>query len=300
MTTDDTMGTILAIVNPKAGGGRAAERWRAMKPLVERHLSFTEEWTTAPGHATEIARQAAERGVDRVLAIGGDGTVHEVVNGLAGTHVALGLLPMGTGNDFARSAGVSGQTEDIAARLAKGSTRAVDLGFVNGRYYINVAGVGFDAQVARIVSEMPRKGQGTVPYLATAVRLAFHYENPALTITLDGTEQAPQKRLLIAVGNGAAYGGGMKICPGARIDDGLLNVLLVDALHGFPLLGLLAMVFRGGHLRDRRVSMVQAREIHVDGPSSVPVHADGEVIGGLPATFSVKPGALQLWTPGPS
>ncbi len=289
----------MVIVNPAAGAGRAAARWRALAETARRHLTFQEEWTGARGHATELAAAAVADGIRRILVIGGDGTLLEVANALAGTQVALGVLPMGTGNDFVRSAGITGKPEELLPRMAAGTTRAVDLGRVNGRYFMNVAGVGFDAEVARIVSEKPRHGNGTVPYLGTAIRQAFRYVPPEVAVTIDDGEAAPpSRRLMVAVGNGATYAGGMKVCPGAVLDDGVLDVLLVGDLRGFGLLKILGRVFNGSHLSDRRVQLVPARTLRIDGSSDVTLHTDGEVIGHLPAEFSVAPGALQLWVPG--
>lgn len=258
---------------------------------------FEEHWTQAPGEGGRVAAEAARAGVSRLLAIGGDGTLHEVANGAAGTGLAVAVLPFGTGNDFARTAGFFVRPERLLAALAPGRCRRVDLGEVHGRLYINVAGVGFDAEVARIVNALARKAGGTLPYLTTAVRLAFTYRPPALAVALDGVTLEPGPRLLVAIGNAAAYGGGMQICPGARVDDGALDALIVGPVHGWSTLGLLPKVFRGRHLADARVSLRRAGRIEIQGPADTAVHADGEIVGCLPATFSVRPQALTLWTP---
>ncbi len=288
----------LVVVNPAAGAGRVARDWRRLAGDARRCFPFEERWTTAPGDATDIAAAAAADGFSRILSVGGDGTLHEVVNGAAGTGLAVGVLPLGTGNDFARCTGLLRPARPLLEGLARGGTRLIDLGRVHDRYYVNIAGAGFDAEVARQVNAMASKASGTIPYLLTAVRLAFVYQPPAITITLDDLPPlGPETRLLVAVGNTRAYGGGMRVCPQAKVDDGLLDVLMVGDLRRWATLGLLPKVFLGAHLGHPAVDYAQARSVRLDGPANVALHADGEVLGGLPATFSVLPGALRLWTP---
>ena len=289
----------LVIVNPAAGGGRAAHRWRGLRATARAAFRFEEVETSGPGDATRLAREAATSGYTHLLAVGGDGTLHEVVNGTALSGVSVGLLPLGTGNDFARSAHLLRSAEQLLAGLASGRHRVIDLGLVHGQYYLNVAGVGFDAEVAREVNALARKGGGTIPYLLTAVRDAFRYDPPLLTLTVgDGPARPPQACLLVAIGNASAYGGGMRVCPGAVLDDGLLDVLTVREIRAWAILGLLPKVFVGRHLGHPQVKYERAAEVHIEGPPSVALHADGEIVGGLPATFTVVPRALALWVPG--
>ena len=288
----------LVVINPAAGSGRARQRWAAVRDEAARLFPFEEAFTEAPGHATTLAQHAVADGWQRILAVGGDGTLHELANGLANTRVALAALPCGTGNDFARSVGLAQPPRRLLQGLALGARRAVDLGQVQGRYYLNVAGVGVDAEVARLVNAMPRKGGGTVPYLLTAIREAFHYTCPELTIQVDDQPaQLPAPQLMVAVGNASAYGGGMRICPGAAVDDGLLDVLSVGNLRGWATLALLPKVFVGRHTGHPAVRYGRAATVRVTGPAEVALHADGELLAGLPATFTICPRALQLWVP---
>ena len=288
----------LVVVNPAAGGGRSEARWRAVESAVRAAFPFDLHYTTAPGDATVVARQAAGTGITRVLAVGGDGTLHELVNGLAGSAVALGVLPVGTGNDFARASGFMMPAAALIAGLAGCHRRRVDLGRVAGRYYINVAGVGFDAHVAATVNAMASKRGGTLPYVGTALREAFRYRPPLLDVWADGAQIVRHSPcLLVAVGNTSAYGGGMRICPGARFDDGELDALLVGDVFGWQTVGLLPRVFVGRHLGHPGVRLQRARRVRIEGPAHIQLHADGEVVGGLPAEFEVAPAALTLWTP---
>lgn len=246
-----------------------------------------------------MARQAAQAGIRRVLSVGGDGTLHEVVNGIQDCPVAIGVLPLGTGNDFARSVGLPPSPEAVLRALARGSIRQIDVGEVHGERYVNIAGVGFDAEVARRVNAMRSKASGTVPYLMTAVREAFRYEPPVLSLARDGGVPGPECPLLmVAVGNTSTYGGGMRVCPEAVVDDGLLDVLVVQPLRAWALLSLLPRVFLGKHLGSASVSSGRAQRLTITGPSDTPLHADGELLPGLPATFTIHPRGLSLWSPG--
>ncbi len=288
----------MVLINPAAGGGRAGRRWEMIRSLASRQFSFDEHRTREPGEATRVAAQAARDGVERMLVVGGDGTLHEVVNGLAGTAVRVAPMPFGTGNDFARGVGMKIGPSDLLEGLARDGERFVDLGQVHGRYYLNVAGVGFDAEVARIVNAMPTKAGGTLPYLMTAVREAFRFQPSELSVCMDGAARPPGRQLMVAVGNGSAYGGGMQVCPGAEVDDGLLDVLLVGDLRGAAILRLLPRVFRGKHLGCAGVELHRAARVEIDGPAQAVLHADGELLGGLPAVFTVAHRALRLWIPG--
>lgn len=295
---NDTPST-LVVINPAAGSGRAAGIWARLRATAHELFPFDEITTRGPGDAQRLARTAAAAGVRRILAVGGDGTLHELVNALAHTPVALGVLPSGTGNDFARSQGFLGPLPQLLERLAQGVHRPVDLGQAGDTYYLNVAGVGFDADVAKRVNALPRKGHGTLPYLGEAVRGAFRFDPPSLELHFDsGDVVGPERLLLVAVGNAPAYGGGMRICPEARVDDGLLDVLVVGDIRGWGTLALLPRVFLGRHLGHPRIRLFRARRVTVAGPASVTLHADGEVAGGLPVTFQVHPAALTLWAPG--
>ena len=289
----------LVIVNPTAGGGRCAANWRRLAPLARTLFPFEEEHTAARGGAVHLARQAADAGMQRVLSVGGDGTLHEVVNGIQDRPVAVGVLPLGTGNDFVRSIGLPRSPEVLLRGLARGGVRRIDVGQVHGERYVNIAGVGFDAEVARRVNAMRTKASGTVPYLLTAVDEAFRYQAPALSLARDGAAPDPDcPFLMVAVGNTSTYGGGMRVCPQAVVDDGLLDVLVVRPLQGWALLSLLARVFLGKHLGSPSVSSGYVRSLTITGPRDTPLHADGELLPGLPATFTVHPRGLSLWSPG--
>lgn len=288
----------LCIVNPVAGSGRGKKAWEQVAPtLASLHPEVA--WTERAGHATEIARRACGDGFTHLIAVGGDGTIHEVVNGMDGAETALAIIPAGTANDFARSAGIPFRAVAAATGLQRDRRRAVDVGVCHGQRYLNVAGAGFDAEVARKINAGPRRSRGAVPYVWTAVRLAFRYDSASMRLNLDGRELR-QRFLVVAVGNASAYGGGMRICPRAVIDDGLLDVCMVGHLKGTQILRILPKVFLGRHIHHPAVRYERAQHVRIDSESpdaDVAVHADGELVGGLPIAFTLQPGACTLWMP---
>lgn len=294
----------VVILNPKAGAGRALRTWSRVRSSLRSLFDDVDEWASErPGHATELARRAVERGAAAIIAVGGDGTIHEVVNGMAESVTPLGILPFGTGNDFARALGISPAPAGALAVIAGRHARRVDLGRVHGQFYVQVAGTGFDAVVAERVNRGGRAGSGAVTYVRHLLATLITYRNTDSRLCTDGDAADPGiqgKVLLLAVANTAYYGGGMKICPGARPDDGLLDWCRIGDMNKLEVLRALPRVFGGTHVRLPKVDTGRAASVLVEGPPDLPVHADGELVGTLPARFECVPGALSVFTPAPA
>ena len=287
----------LVIVNPAAGRGRAARVWQRLR---DEHRSVECVLTEAPGHARRLARDAVARDVERVVVVGGDGTVSEVAGGVAGTRVAVGVVPAGTGNDFSRALGVPTAT-GAAARLAlEGPAQWVDLGQARigerSVAFVNVAGCGFDAEVVRRTSAAPRLG-GTLPYLIGIVRTLSAFRPRPMRFHVDG-RLLERCSLGVAVANGPRYGGGMLIAPRAAIDDGLFDICLIGNVSPVQVLALLPRLYAGTHGGHRAVEFFKCRELRVEPVVSADVscQADGELLGEVPVTFSIQPRGLLCVT----
>jgi diacylglycerol kinase (ATP) len=280
---------VLAVVNPAAGGGRPGRVWAELSPTGMECVR-----TERPGHATEIAREAAAGGYERVVAVGGDGTVSEVTAGLVGSETALGIVPCGTGNDFSRALGVPSRPS-AALRLALGgSARPIDVGRIDiagrSRWFANVAGCGFDAEVVRRL----RRGQSSLVYLFGVLRTVTGYKPRRMRVEFDG-RMVERRAVGVAVANGPRYGAGLRIAPRASLDDGLFDVCVVGALGAAGILGLLPFLYLGAHARYPRVELFRARSVAIEGDAGC--QADGELVGDLPARFEVVPGALRVVAP---
>jgi diacylglycerol kinase (ATP) len=265
------------------------------------------EWrfTEKSGDARALAQAAVDAGARLVVAVGGDGTLHEVMNGVLGSGATVGLVPYGTGNDFGRALGLYGDLELACKTLTSGIVRKVDVGVIEGegtggpRHFLVLAGTGYDARTAQTVNSGIRFLSGPLAYVWGAILTLWRFTPFALTLTLD---DAPPRRLsamFVSFANAETTGGGMKIAPGAKVDDGCLDICLVAAVSKPTLLYNLTQIFSGQHIRSPAVSMHKARKLTVDADPPQPLLIDGEVVGTTPATVTLLPGALPFLVPSP-
>ena len=276
----------LVIVNPIAGRG-AGERVipRIVRLLREHGLSFDLVRTERPWHAAELARQAVVSGYRTVVAVGGDGTSNEVLNGLMAAReagegeAAMGVLCVGTGNDFAYGMGIPLDLEEGCAALARGRTRRVDVGHARGfRYFGNGIGIGFDAAVNVVASRLQRL-RGFLVYLIAVLRtLLFYYRAPLTRIELDD-QTLEQPALMISVMNGRRMGGGFLMTPFSRPDDGLFDLCIGKKMSQLEMLSFVPRFMKGTQVGDPRVIMTRSRRVRVKVEEGTQVvHADGETL----------------------
>lgn len=293
-------GPPLVIVNPVAGDGRALRFWQACRSAVAEHGAGVEEVvTTGPGQATETAAQAGER---LVVAVGGDGTVHEVIQGLLGGNPPrrprLAILQRGTGSDLARSVAAPKAANQIARWLQSDRYWTVDAGVVDtstGRhFFLNAADAGIGAAVVGRAQHGVRRLGGTVNFLMAALISLLRHRNQLVRLQLDGSAFESECVRTIAVANGRWFGGGMQIAPAARLDDGLLDVVVVGDVSRWLGIRSLPLLYRGTHGRLRQVRFARARVVRIEADEPVGIEADGELIGETPAEFRVLPGAIDL------
>lgn len=248
-------------------------------------------------HGWEVAQQAAGHGFESVVAVGGEGTVHEVINGLlrsrADHQPTLAVIPGGTANDFARCLGIPLRPELAARLLLNGARRHVDVGRVNDRYYATISGVGFDAEVAKQVNRWPKLVSGTAIYTVAILKMLATYSPVETRVTIDAQVQT-LRMFLLAAANTDRYAGGMYMAPHARIDDGRLGIVLAGDLTKAETLAVLPKVFSGDHLKHPKVFHTTAQHVRVESDVPLAIHADGETVGTVPATFSVIPRALEV------
>lgn len=293
----------IIIVNPTAGGGRAGRLLGWLRERLVHRPDARLVVTDAPGDAERWAADTTGRH-DRVIAVGGDGTVQETVNGLldGASGATLGIVPVGTGNDLARSLGLSGDpavawTSAIGERTAAVDVAAARRADGRTRWFASAGGVGFDAEVARAMAGRRGRQRGRTGYLATALMQLWGYRNRPVRVTLDGDEAIERSVLLVAVTNGAYYGGGMHIAPGAQVDDGMLDVCIVGDIGRLDALRQIPNLYRGRHVEHPAVELRRARVVELDGGPETLAHLDGEPFGELPIRIEVRPGALTVAVP---
>jgi YegS/Rv2252/BmrU family lipid kinase len=301
----------LVIVNPRSGGGLSEARWaRLVEGLTDGLGPFDSVFTKAQRDATDIARREALAGRRLVVAFGGDGTISETADGIldagAGGATELGIIPRGTGGDFRRTLELPEDLADAARRVREGSPRAIDAGRVRFvghdgaeivRHFVNVSSFGFSSTVAGRANASSKRFGAKAAFLGATVRSLFSYDNIDVWLSLDGGPRERRRVLMVAVGNGRFFGGGMKICPTAQLDSGALDVVVVGDLGRAEVITKIGRLFEGTHIGLEDVTAARARTLvaaPVEADAVVPLELDGETPGRLPATFEVVPGALRV------
>jgi YegS/Rv2252/BmrU family lipid kinase len=308
----------LIIVNPASAGGATGEAWPGVASVVRQHFgAFEVAFTQRGGEAIEIAERESRAGRRFVIACGGDGTISEVANGIlrAESETELGILPSGTGGDFRRTLDIPLRTADAARALRVGERRVMDAGHVTfmneggaeeSRFFVNVASFGMGGDVIKRVKSrggLPagaaRLLSGRLSFAAAAVQAAVTFEKPLVRISLDGGAESQLTIANFCVANARYFGGGMKIAPHAKIDDGRFDVVAVGDVSALTVLANSYRLYLGTHLGMQEVRHAHARRVRAESAdgSVVKLEVDGELVGRLPATFELRPGALPVRCP---
>jgi diacylglycerol kinase (ATP) len=291
---------LVLLVNPAARGGRTV---RLLGPVARRLRAGGAEVSVIVGDsaadALERACAAVAERPDALVAFGGDGLVHLAVQAVAGTDVPLGIIPAGTGNDIATALGVPRKDPIAAARtVLRGRSRLVDAARVRaGRADELFAGVvccGFDSRVNERANGLTWP-PGMARYLVATVQELRRFRPIPFRVTFDDGEPIEREAMLVAVGNTSSYGAGMRVCPDARPDDGLLDVMILEAVSTAEFVRVFPSVYRGSHVSHQAVSVRRVRSVRLEAPDVV-AYADGERIGPSPVTCEIQPGALRVIT----
>jgi YegS/Rv2252/BmrU family lipid kinase len=301
----------LVIVNPRSGGGLSEKRWARIRGALTDGLGELDSaFTSGPRDASAIAEREAAAGRRLILALGGDGTISEVADGVlaagAGATTEIALIPRGTGGDFRRTLDLPHDPGAAARHLREAAARPVDAGRVRYhtadgreavRHFVNVASFGFSSAVATRANASSKRFGGRVAFLGATLRALLSYENTDVWLSLDGGPRERHRLLMAAVGNGRFFGGGMKICPEARLDDGALDLVAVGDFSRADVLTRIGRLYDGTHLELEDVVSARVRSMTaeaVEADLQIPVELDGETPGFLPAAFEVLPGALRV------
>jgi diacylglycerol kinase (ATP) len=297
---------VVFLVNPASRNGRTRKLWpelahRAARLGLEGQTLFSER----PGHLIELAREAAAGGARLVVAVGGDGTLNEVVNGVAGTGVEIALLPNGTGQDFGRTHGIPTRFDEAVRVALDGDTRTVDAARVHyrtwaggdaTRWFANVGSVGMSAAVAQRANSMSKALGGRVTFFYALMRVFFEWENTEIDVALDDGRRSGRMHDVI-LANGQWHGGAMWLAPDARPDDGLFDVVLIGDVDRRDFVTTAPKLYKGKHVGHPKVEIVRSATVAVDAPEHLPIEVEGEQIGTTPARFEIVPGALRVRVP---
>ena len=297
------------LVNPASDNGLTGKRWpelahRAAGLGLVGETLFSER----PGHLIELAEGAARDGAALVVAVGGDGTLNEAVNGLlrAGGSTKLATIPIGTGMDFVRTYGIPLRFEDAVATALAGKTRTIDVGRVTyrtwdgaeaERYVANVGSVGMSAAVARRANGMSKVAGGRATFFYALVRVFLEWKNTLVSVELASGERREGRMHDVIVANGRYHGGAMLLAPEAQPDDGLFDVIVIGDITKRDFVTTAPKIYRGTYLSHPKVELLRSRTVAVDAPERLPIELDGEQVGTTPVRFEVVPGVLRVRVP---
>ena len=294
------MPSILVIYNPIAGRGRVKKKWPDVQQgLIDAGIEFDVVATSAPLEAVTLAEKAATK-YSTVIAVGGDGTVHEVVNGLLrasseGETIALGVVPLGNGDDFAKmippQTTIGGKVYDwhvAIKKITKGQTKLFDVGRMSGnqlpskqdnkpQYFMNGMDIGFGAQAALNFTKVPSFLTGMAAYLAAIMKTLIDYRIPKVSIQIDDQKAFEQSTTMTAITNGRCFGSGFWVCPEAQVDDGLLDVMVTQSVGRLKILRLIPKIMKGTHVNEPILKNYRARRVVIKSQKPLVVEADGEI-----------------------
>ena len=299
----------LAIINPNAGAGKCGKDWGIIKDLLRKyHVSYDPVFTERRYHAMVITRQKIREGYNRIMILGGDGTLNEVINGLFSqnerqtTDITLGMIPVGTGNDWARMFGISFRYEEAIKTLIKGKTFVQDAGRVVfnrqerqlGRYFINIAGLGFDALVTRKSNSLKERGKSSkLLYFWNIFTSLFGYRHFHASVKVDGILHEFDI-FSMNVGICQFNGGGMKQVPTAIPDDGIFDLTIIKKIGKFDILRNIPILYNGKINRHPKVISLNGKKISVNSSRTIFLETDGENLGHTPFEFEIIPQSVKI------
>jgi diacylglycerol kinase (ATP) len=301
--------TAVFLVNPASGNGATGKRWPELAHRAEM-LGLTGDalFSERPGHLIELARQAADDGADLLVAVGGDGTLNETVNGMlsASRVPELATIPLGTGMDFVRTHGIPNEFDDAVRTAVTGTGKVIDAGRVTYRawdgteqvrFYANVGSVGMSGAVAQRANGMSKALGGKVTFFVALTQVFLRWKNTEVTVELADGETHTGRMHDVIVANGQWHGGAMWLAPEASAEDGLFDVVLIGDVTKLDFITTAPKLYRGKHLSHPKVDLLRSSRVHVDAAEHLPIELDGEQVGTTPVTFEIVPGALRVRVP---
>jgi len=297
------------LVNPASANGGTGKRWPELATRAAQ-LGLTGDalFSERPGHLIELAEAATRDGAELLVAVGGDGTLNETVNGVmrGGGGAEVATLPIGTGMDFVRTYGIPTRFEDAVHVALTGATRTVDVGRVayrswagarEERYFDNVSSAGMSGAVAQRANTMSKALGGRATFFYALTRVFFEWENTELTVTLDATDERRGRMHDVIVANGVWHGGAMKLAPDAQPDDGLFDVIFIGDVTKLDFVRTAPKLYKGTYLAHPKVDHARSATVAVDAPEPLPIELDGEQVGTTPARWEIVPRALRVRVP---
>ncbi|RXJ04030.1 diacylglycerol kinase family lipid kinase [Anaerobacillus alkaliphilus] len=289
----------LFIINNQSGKG--AKVWKKTLPILQsKEVNYKAFFITKPEDLLHIETKLMKETIKAIVIIGGDGSIHHALKFVENTEIPIGIIPAGSGNDFARALKIPHKSSEALNLILRGHTKKIDMIKVDDKPCATVVGIGFDAKVAELANRSKIKKWlnfiklGKLAYIYGVLKGVFSYQSTEMTIHVDGIEKTYSHVWLIALANTPYYGGGLKISPEANYTDGTLNICIVHSLSRLELLLFFPLVFLGKHTLHPSVEMISGKEIEISSTSSVPIQADGEPLGSTPTFITIKNRELHV------
>ncbi|MFQ6088335.1 MAG: diacylglycerol/lipid kinase family protein [Candidatus Methanofastidiosia archaeon] len=295
---------MMLVVNPTAGAFKVSKKWEEVKKLLEREkITYDYRLTSKPKEATPLTREALREGYEHIVVVGGDGTVHEVVNGffdskgLISKRACLSLIPIGTANDFVVNASLVKDYREAISKLKSDEIKKIDIVRVqmreDTRYSTSISGIGFDSEVSKESFSSPKFLGKTLSYIYSVFKALIRLKSYRFEINLDG-ERFSERAIFVDVCNASYYGGGMMMAPDARIDSGFFDLVIAGEFSRFETIRTLPKVYSGTHIQSPKVKVMRGRRVEISTEKVLPIHAEGELIGETPATFELLSKVLRI------
>ncbi len=286
------------IFNPTAGAGRSLKAMQTVSQILnEKNVKYEVFETQYREHAVSLARNAIGKGYDGIISVGGDGTLLEIAGVLHGTDEALGVIPAGTGNDFRQAIDVPREPADALNIILAGKKRKVDIGLLgDDRYFLNVAGTGFDVEVIKNTEKVRRTFTGGFAYFLGIFLSVFGYKSVSIEVNING-EIIRRRVLLIAIANGKCYGGGLNVAPQADVADGLFNVMIINQIPNWRILLELPKLQKGQIEKIPGHELFTCSELYISSDEPLRFNLDGEVYGQTPVRLSIVPKSITVFCP---
>jgi diacylglycerol kinase (ATP) len=289
------------VVNKISGNGKGLKVWKKVEKLLqEKQVNYQVRFTERPKHAVEIVKEFSSEACHAVVAVGGDGTIHDVANGLIHSNIPLGIIPAGSGNDLARALDIPMDYKRALERILRGKKRKMDVGKIDEEYCMTVTGIGFDGKVAEINNIAKYKDLlnlvrlGDLSYGLSVLHALFQYRPVRIQLKIDGEVQSFSNVWFIAIANTPNYGGGIKICPDACYDDGLFDICIVHSVTKWELLHTFPKAYKGKHVSHPSVTMIKGKQVEIIAEPPIIVQSDGEILTKTPVNVTIQKEALLI------
>ncbi|WP_275900492.1 diacylglycerol/lipid kinase family protein [Anoxybacteroides rupiense] len=289
------------VVNKISGNGKGLKVWKKVEKLLqEKQVNYQVRFTERPKHAVEMVKEFSSEACHAVVAVGGDGTIHDVANGLIHSNIPLGIIPAGSGNDLARALDIPMDYKRALERILRGKKRKMDVGKIGEEYCMTVTGIGFDGKVAEINNAAKYKDLlnlvrlGDLSYGLSVLHALFQYRPVRIQLKIDGEVQSFSNVWFIAIANTPNYGGGIKICPDACYDDGLFDICIVHSVTKWELLRTFPKAYKGKHVSHPSVTMIKGKQVEIIAEPPIIVQSDGEILTKTPVNVTIQKEALLI------